>query len=505
LSNLASDKIPGIQRVATTREVVEGLKKLTETWRARLALSFLLRKDKTKRTYVEYLLAMYRGEKVKAPLAARLAYPLFKYYMDKIIREFDVDKDEFLDTIEAPYARKVIANLLKGFKIFGVRVPFTSGAPILVVWDFTYRCNLRCKHCYASAGVNFPEMSVEERLKALDILVDAGVAMLALSGGEPLLGPGFWEVLKRANDYGMYLAMATNATLITDEIAKRLAKNGLVFAQVSLDSPDPKFHDEFRGVPGAWEKAVRGIRNLKKYGILVEVSMVITKKNYRDVPKMLKFVKKELGVDMFMAYNFIPTGRARNIVDWDLTPEERWEVLGYLADELYEGFSAASTAPQYAVVAYKRGLELSGKPMIAGHFYTIDWRSERFGSMLEFLGGCGAGRVYLALEPNGDIYPCVFFRKKIGNILQDDFEELWRNNELLEMLRNRDLLKGECGSCQYKYVCGGCRARAYNYFGDPLAPDPGCIYAKPSWERLLLELSGKVIPAHHPSDSRKLR
>lgn len=481
--------------IVTTQEVVNHLQKLTEKRITRLALSFLFKKDEKKRTYLELLLAKYRGEKIHVPLLVKAVYPLFRAYMDKVIATFEVDKQELLEYLEPPYAKKGIATILKGFKEFGVRVPFTSGAPLLVVWDFTYRCNLKCKHCYASAGKFLPEMNVEERLRALDILVDAGVPMLALSGGEPLLGPGFWGVLERANDYGLYLAMATNGTLITEETAEKLAKFGVRFAQVSLDAPDPKFHDEFRGVLGAWEKAVRGIRNLKKYGITVEVSMVITKKNYTDLQRMLHFLKNELRVDMFMAYNFVPVGRAKYITEWDLPPELRWDVLKKLALELYNGFSVASTAPQYAVVAYNVGEELGVNPMIAGHFYTMNLLSEKFGSMLEFLGGCGAGRVYLALEPNGDIYPCVFFRKKIGNILQDDFEELWKNNELLEALRNRDLLKDTCGECPYKYICGGCRARAYNYFGDPLAPDPGCIYNKKYWEEILNTLTANPTKA----------
>ena len=479
------EKISTIGRVATASDVAEGLKRLSERRLSKLTLSFLLKKDAKKHTYLEYLLSMYRGERTNGPMLARLAYPFFRWYMDRLLRTFDVDKKEFIEILEPPYAKKIIANLLKGFKLFGVRVPFTSGAPILVVWDFTYRCNLRCKHCYASAGISMPEMSVEERIYALDKMVDAGVAMLALSGGEPLLGPGFWTILKRASDYGLYVAMATNGTLINDDVAEKLSKYGLIYAQVSLDSPDPSFHDEFRGVQGAWKKAVQGIKNLKKHGIMVEVSMTITKKNYKTIPRMIKFVKEELGADLFMAFNFVPTGRGKTILEWDLSPEERWEALGYLCKELYNGFPSASTAPQYAVAAFEYGLRIGANPMIAGHFYTINIRSTRFGSMLEFLGGCGAGRVYLALEPNGDIYPCVFLRKKIGNILKDDFEELWRTNKVLEELRNRDLLKDECSTCRYKYICGGCRARAYNYFNDYLASDPGCIYAKNSWLKIL--------------------
>ena len=105
-------------------------------------------------------------------------------------------------------------------------------------------------------------------------------------------------------------------------------------------------------------------------------------------------------------------------------------------------------------------------------------------SLAEFIGGCGAGRFYLAMEPNGDLQPCVFLPLKIGNILEDDFEELWRCNKVLEELRNKDIIK-KCKSCKYRYYCGGCRARAYGYFGDYLMPDPGCIYNKEEYERMI--------------------
>jgi len=489
---LNSEKSSDASPTRVIVDVMNSLKKYTESPLARIAMKFLLRRDKkTKRTYLEYFLARARGEEMRFPMIVRLISPIFNHYLQKLSGALDVDYNHFLEVLEPPWTKKIIASIMKGFAYFGVRRPFTPGAPFLVVWDFTYRCNLRCKHCYSSAGILRPEMTVEERLKALDILAEAGVAMLALSGGEPILGPGFWEVLKTANDYGIYLAMATNGTLITDEVARKLAQAGLRYAQVSLDSPIPEVHDEFRGVKGAWEKTVKGIRNLKKYGITVEVSMTVTKLNYKQVPQMIKFVRDELKADMFMMFNFIPTGRGREIINLDLTPEERQEVLEYLANELYRGFHSASTAPQYAFVSYEIGNKV-GRQIITGHFYGIETQmyGPRFLALLEFLGGCGAGRMYCALEPNGDIQPCVFMPIKVGNILKDDFEELWRTNKVFEELRNRELLKGECANCQYKYICGGCRARAYAYFGDYLAPDPGCIFAMESWQRILKEILG---------------
>ena len=150
---------------------------------------------------------------------------------------------------------------------------------------------------------------------------------------------------------------------------------------------------------------------------------------------------------------------------------------------LRKEIQAASTAPQYARVALQLGTE-KGKTFLAGHFYRYSSEGN-LAPLAEFIGGCGAGRAYIALEPNGDIQPCVFMPVRIGNILKDDFKELWLNNRILNELRNRDLLKGYCSECPYKHVCGGCRARAYAYFNDYLAPDPGCIYNLEWWNRIV--------------------
>jgi len=467
---------------------MNALKRGFENPLVRWGIKSLLKKDsKTRRAYLELILADLAGEKVKLPYRARLLKPLIKKVLERSARVFGLSYEETVNNFADPWVRRGIVSVLKGMTLFGVRKPFTPGAPFLIVWDYTYRCNLRCKHCYINAGITLPEMTIEERRKALDIMADAGIVILAFSGGEPILGPGIFEMIKRADDYGIYTAMATNGTLLTKDIVQKLVKAGLKYVQISLDAPIPEIHDEFRGVPGAWEKTVQGIKNAIEGGLYVEISMTVTKLNYHLVPQMLKFIK-ELGANLFMHFNFVPTGRGKEIVELDLSPEEREELLRMLAAASLKGeIQAASTAPSFARVALELGLE-HGEAFLAGHFYRIH-ASSKLASLAEFIGGCGAGRAYLALEPNGDIQPCVFLPVKIGNILKDDFEELWRSNEELEALRNRELLSEPCKSCPYRDVCGGCRARAYGYFGDYLAPDPGCIYVKDLWEKIVKEVS----------------
>jgi radical SAM protein with 4Fe4S-binding SPASM domain len=176
-----------------------------------------------------------------------------------------------------------------------------------------------------------------------------------------------------------------------------------------------------------------------------------------------------------MIYNFVPTGRGEFIAKNDLSPAEREEVLKSLWNRLKNGgkVSVLSTAPQFARVALESEIGKDQK-IVPTHFANPSL-SGRLVNIAEFIGGCGCGRFYCAIRANGDIEPCVFFPLKVGNIKNDDFETLWHSNSILQELRNKDKLEGNCASCEYRYFCGGCRARAYGYTGNYLASDPGCI------------------------------
>jgi radical SAM protein with 4Fe4S-binding SPASM domain len=176
-----------------------------------------------------------------------------------------------------------------------------------------------------------------------------------------------------------------------------------------------------------------------------------------------------------MLYNFVPTGRGEFITTNDLTPYEREKVLNDLWYKLKNGGSVnvLSTAPQFARVALESEKGKNEK-IVPTHFANPSL-SEKLVNLAEFIGGCGCGRFYCAIRPNGNIDPCVFFPLTVGNIKRDDFEELWQYNTILKDLRNKDILEGNCRTCEYRYFCGGCRARAYGYTGNYLGPDPGCI------------------------------
>lgn len=404
--------------------------------------------------------------------------------------------------------------IMKGLEKFGVRLPFVPAAPVEIVWNFTYKCNLRCKHCYEDANGNHPEeLSTNQAKQALDKmskLAGIGLPAVSISGGEPLVREDFFEVASYAKKRMGYVSVASNGTLINKENAARIKETGIDYVEISLDGASAEVHNSFRGIPNAFARSIEGIKNCVEAGIDTCVATVFHKNNLSELESLMKLTK-QLGT-RFMHFNYIPTGRAKANVQLDLTPDERLRVLESLGKEIVElyvqqkeeellnGHSDLkvdrffSTCPQYATVTKHLSSQQGEKFMVAAHYGA----KKGVENVANFLGGCGAGRLYSCLEPNGDLKPCVFFPTNkdtvLGNILTDDFEEIWDKSPLLWKLRTRELLqdcvvdnrKVGCGSCPDKYICGGCRARAYSYFdGNVKMPDIGCIHNKEIWEKVV--------------------
>ena len=350
------------------------------------------------------------------------------------------------------------------------------------MWNITKRCNLRCKHCYANASPEGApdELTFEQRKNVIDQLADAGVVSVAFSGGEPLLTPHIFEIFRYAADKGLYVNVATNGTLVTPEIAQKMKDSGVKYVEVSIDSPDPKEHDEFRGVKGAWNRSIQGIKNARDAGLCTGIAYTVTKQNISRVPEMVQLAR-DLKVCTMIFFNFVPVGRGKEIEKLDLGPKEREELMKYLYAELEKGgLNVFSTSPTYARLSVTSVMSNQGKHVSLAHFGDMPIDEKYAGkavALADFVGGCGAGRAYCAIEHNGDVFPCVFLQIKVGNVIKDGFENVWRNSELFNKFRNRDAVEHFASNCPFKYVCGGCRARAYAYTGDPLGPDPGCVMA----------------------------
>lgn len=430
-------------------------------------------------------LARYSGQGTKACLTCRMYSFAIGSLIDIGGWLLRTPRHKIKEYFKDQTTRRGLASIANGIAEHGVTRPQLFGAPFLVVWDLTHACNLKCKHCYQRADRPLPdELTTEEGKRLINELVDSNVVALAFSGGEPLMRRDFFELAAYARSLGMYVAIATNGTLITMEMAKRL-KEAVDYVEVSLDGAAAKTHDKFRGIPGSFDRAVDGIKNCVKAGIYTCIATTATKLNLHEMQKTYELANK-LGCKRQMIFNFVPTGRGIDMVNLDLSPEEREGLLEWSYANLVSGGGCAvlETAPQLARIALKHAEETEGGPLVSSHFGTATNLGEHTRLLAEFLGGCGAGRCYCAIEPNGDVKPCVFIPIKVGNIREKPFLEIWRDSPVLLDLRDRSKTKGHCSTCEYRYACGGCRARAYGYFGDYHMPDPGCINNVEYWNRL---------------------
>jgi radical SAM protein with 4Fe4S-binding SPASM domain len=428
-------------------------------------------------THLEVALDDYLGEGNGKPhcLTAKVVSKAVNRALSNGSQAFGITGEQLRRGLHDPYVRRGIANVLCGVATFGIDKPQTTGAPFLVVWNYTNACNLRCKHCYQNAGAPASdELPTAKRKEIVDELDREKVVSLAFSGGEPLIRPDFLDVARYAAKKGIYVSVATNGTMITKTTAIKLREAGIGYVEVSLDGANSEVHDTFRGVPGCFEKAIEGIRNLVDSGIYTCIAATVTKHNIHNIPAIVELGKK-LKVKRVVVFNFIPAGRGSEIVNLDISPIEREHLLEYLYSELTKGeIQAFCTAPQFARVCMQKALETGQELAAPTHFaaYNLPGKTKY---LTDFLGGCGAGRIYCAIEPNGLVTPCVFMPIVVGDLKTQSFKEIWLRSSVLADLRNRKKLKGRCSHCQHMYICGGCRARAYGYYRDYLAPDPGCI------------------------------
>jgi len=428
------------------------------------------------------LLAYATGKSTDMCLGCRFSRFLMSKALDSMIARTDISREMAKQHLADPMWRKGLASVLEGIAKYGPAKPFTAYAPFLVVWNISRLCNLKCRHCYEFADKPRPdELNTEQALAAVDKMADAGVAYIAVSGGEPLMRTDFFEVARRIHEKDMAFSIATNGTLLTKENVQKLKELNCIYVQVSVNGATPATHNWFRGV-NAFEKTMQGIKNAVKHDLTVGISMTVTSHNYKEVPAAIE-LSERLGAQFFMHYNFIPTGRGKNIQELDITPQQRENLLKLLASQnSRRKIKLLSTAPQYSRVC----IESHAATIAMTHFdYASPEMTESIRFLADFIGGCGTGRLYCALEPNGDIESCVFIPIRLGNIKTDDFLGVWHNNDVLKKLRDRSAFKANCGVCEFRNVCGGCRARAYAMLGDVQACDPGCVRNQESWGRLV--------------------
>lgn len=343
-----------------------------------------------------------------------------------------------------------------------------EGSPLrLVAWETTRNCNLACVHCRASAtqGPYQGELDTAEAFRLLDQIAELGRPIVILTGGEPLLRADIFDIAAYGTTLGLRMVMAPNGTLVTDAIAQRLAACGIQRLSISLDGDSAETHDAFRQVPGAFAGALQGIACIKRAGLPFQINTTVTRANLEQIPR-IQALAVELGAVAHHIFLLVPTGRGKYIVDQAIDAEEYERTLNWFYEQ-----------------RGKSPLEL--KATCAPHYYRIlRQRSARDGQPVSFqthgldavTRGCLGGIGFCFVSHTGDVQPCGFLSTACGNVRRTSFAEIWRFSEVFAALRDYERLEGKCGACEFKRVCGGCRARAFEATGDYLAEEPLCSY-----------------------------
>ncbi len=397
--------------------------------------------------------------------------------------------------------------------------PKSDGAPKprLVFWEVTKGCNLRCIHCRATATeLSSPtDLPTEKAKGIIDQIAAFANPILVLSGGEPLYRKDIFELASYGTAKGLRVALATNGTLVTKEVAKKIVDAGVKRVSISLDGADAETHDSFRGIPGAFENAVQGLNNLRALGMGLQINMTVARHNAHQLPQVLELAKS-LGADALHTFLLVPVGCGVEIADREMVPPEEYErMLNWFYDKSLEGDIElkATCAPHYFRVVRQRraaerraaerhpinvaGIGPTDAMMPGGTGVVINQnvashpgghpgrvpKGHHSGhpgaapdGMSAMTKGCLAGTGVCFISHEGEVFPCGYLPMKSGDLRTQTFAEVWTGSEIFEQLRDTGNLKGKCGCCEFRNICMGCRARAYAATGDMLDEEPFCVY-----------------------------
>jgi putative heme d1 biosynthesis radical SAM protein NirJ2 len=327
---------------------------------------------------------------------------------------------------------------------------------MIVSWMTTNQCNLKCSHCYQDAGhKKQQELTTAEAQELIAGIVRAGFKIMIFSGGEPLLRPDIFELVRYAAEAGLRPVFGTNGMLITPETAERLKSSGAAAMGISLDSLDAAKHNQFRGHADAFSLALAGMKNCREAGLPFQVHTTVMRWNQGEIMDIIDFAV-QAGASAYYLFFLIPVGRGLYIEETSL------EVDAY--EKLLE-----------MVMRKQPEVPIDLKPTCAPQFTRI---AKQLGIDTRFSRGCLAGLSYCIINPEGRVRPCAYMTEEAGDVRKTPFDEIWRSSTVFQRLRSR-AYQGACHSCDYQDICGGCRARAGHYHqGDYMAEDGYCAHGR---------------------------
>jgi len=397
----------------------------------------------------------------------------------------------------------------------------SKNKPRLIFWELTKGCNLRCVHCRATATeLSAPsDLSTEVACDIIDQIATVSNPILVLSGGEPLYRSDIFQLARYGTDKGLRVALATNGTLVTKHVARMIVDSGVQRVAISLDGADALTHDTFRGIPGAFDAAIAGFRNLKNLGMSVQINTTIARHNAHQLPAVLELART-LGADALHTFLLVPVGCGVDIATEQMVPPEEYErMLNWFYDRSLEGGieMKATCAPHYfRVVRQRRAAEHRSEAAAAAAHAApaiaeiteqvsdvqsnigptemampgstgIELKPHGIGRPVGHSGnhpsdmnamtkGCLAGTAVCFISHQGEVYPCGYLPALAGDLRKQRFTDIWENSVVFNELRDTKNLQGKCGCCEFKNVCMGCRARAYAATGNYLDEEPFCVH-----------------------------
>lgn len=341
--------------------------------------------------------------------------------------------------------------------------------PRLIAWEITRSCYLNCRHCRAAArfGPYENELATEEIFKTMDSIASFAKPIIILTGGDPMMRPDLEEIIRYGDKLGLRMVMSPCGKLLSEEKARRLMDAGIKRISISIDGATPESHDDFRRVPGAFADAIKGIEEAKKAGLEFQINTTITKHNINEIKDILELAI-QLGAIAFSPFLLVPTGRGKELADMEISPVEYEKVLNWIYDK-------------------NEQIPIQLRPTCAPHYYRIYREREKEAGrkvtpqthgMNAMSKGCMGGQSFAFISHVGTLQICGFLESECGDIRESgyDFKHIWNTSEVFLQMRDISKYKGRCGYCEYRKVCGGCRARAFATTGDYLEEEPYCVY-----------------------------
>ncbi len=340
-------------------------------------------------------------------------------------------------------------------------------APITVAWEITRACALVCRHCRAEAQPrgDARELTTEEGFELIDDVANMGAKVLVVTGGDPLMRRDVFRFIARGAERGLRVGFSPSVTaLLRREALERARDAGMTMLHISLDGHAPQVHDGFRGVRGSFARTMQVLRIASDMNVELQVGTTVTRHNVAGLPSIANLLKG-FRVSMWSVFFLVPTGRGQ-LKDM-IAPSEHERVYNWLFDLSLEApFQIRTTAaPAYRRVVLQRRQGAATAP----RYVFLDQEPYRH-------SGINDGKGFAFVSHVGDVYPSGFLQIPAGNVREKPLSYIYQNSEIFRNLRRPELLKGKCGLCEYRQICGGSRARAYALTGDYMASEPTCLY-----------------------------